>query len=187
MLARLPFPPILTLISRAPKIMNMPRARAFEVFAVLILAAAALPARGQNTQDAPKKAPAVEVDPDADKYNTEKKYLPPGPVKSVEIGNFYLRKKKYKGALSRFQEAVQEDSSYAPAYLGLGKVYEQIGLKQKALDNFRKYLDALPSEKDALEAKNIQREVVRLERELKTQGSRQKSGNTGSPANPPPD
>jgi len=153
----------------------------------MLAAAALLPARSQTAQDASKKAPAVEVDPDADKYNTEKKYVPPGAVKSVEIGNFYLRKKKYKGALSRFQEAVQEDSSYAPAYLGLGKVYEQIGLKEKALDNYKKYLDALPSEKDALEARNVQREVARLEREIKTHGSRQKSGNAGPPANPPPE
>lgn len=187
MLAGRPFPPTLTHISHAAKIVNMPRATAFAFYAVLILAAVALSARGQNAQNAPKKAPAVEVDPDADKYSTEKKYLPPGAVKSVEIGDFYLRKKKYKGALSRFQEAVQEDSSYAPAYLGLGKVYEQIGLKEKALDNYKKYLDALPSEKDALEAKNVQREVARLEHELKTQGSTQKSGNTGTPANPPPE
>ncbi len=145
-----------------------------------------MPAHSQNTQDAPKKAPAVEVDPDADKYNTEKKYLPPGAVKSVEIGNYYLRRKKYNGALSRFQEAVQENSSYAPAYLGLGKVYEHMGLKQKALDNYRKYLDALPSEKDALEAKNVQREVARLEREIKAQGSHHNSRAAHTPEDSPP-
>ena len=88
----------------------------------------------------------------------------------MEIGNFYLKKKKYNGALSRFKEAVAEDSGYAPAYLGLGKVYEHMGLKQKALDAYNKYLDALPSEKDALEAKNVQRAVARLEKEIKSQG-----------------
>lgn len=123
------------------------------------------PARAQKTQAKP------EVDPDAATYDPYK-YTPPGVRKSVEIGNFYLKKKKYNAALSRFQEAMQEDSTYAPAYLGLGKVYEKIGLKAKALDAYKKYLDALPSEKDALDAKDAQRAVARLEAELKKTGIR---------------
>ncbi len=146
--------------------------------ASLMTAIVALPARPRSGQDRakpaattpPKSAPAV--DPDAATYSTEKKFVPPGAVKSVEIGNFYFKKKKYNGALSRFQEAIQEDSGYAPAYLGLGRVYEQIGLKQKALDAYKKYLDALPSQKDALEAKSVQAAVARLEQEFKSQGSK---------------
>ena len=151
------------------------------VLSLLILATLALsigsfpaPAQTDNTKTAPgptpapTKAPAIEIDPDAASYSTEKKYVPPGAMKSVEIGNFYLRRKKYNGAISRFQEAIQENSSYAPAYLGLGKAYENIGLKQKALEAYKKYLDALPSEKAALEAKDAQRAVARLEQEVKS-------------------
>ena len=123
------------------------------------------PALAQNTQAKP------EVDPDAATYDPYK-YTPPGVRKSVEIGDFYLKKKKYNAALSRFQEAVKEDSTFAPAYLGLGKAYEKIGLRAKALDAYKKYLDALPSEKDALEAKDAQRAVARLETELKRTGIR---------------
>lgn len=142
------------------------------IFAGLALALVPLTALAQTdkTKPAPSatptKAPAVEVDPDAASYSTEKKYVPPGAMKSVEIGNFYLRRKKYKGAISRFNEAIQENSSYAPAYFGLGKAYENIGLKQKALEAYKKYLDALPSEKAALEAKDAQRAVARLEQEV---------------------
>lgn len=143
------------------------------ILADLALAMVRLPALAQSDKPkpAPTKAPAVEVDPDAATYSAENKYVPPGAMKSVEIGNFYLRRKKYNGALSRFHEAVQEDSSYAPAYLGLGKTYEKIGLKQKALEAYKKYLDALPSEKAALEAKDAQRAVARLEREVTTPAS----------------
>ena len=105
----------------------------------------------------------------------------------MATGNFYLKRKKYKGALSRFQEAVQENSSYAPAYLGLGRVYEQIGLKQKALDNYKKYLDALPSEKDALEAKGVQRAMARLEREVRARDSKHNAPDAHPPDTPPPD
>lgn len=94
-------------------------------------------------------------------------YVPQGAAKSVEIGNFYLRKGDYRAALSRFKEAAEADPTYAGAFLGLGKVYEKIGLKQKALDAYRKYLDALPSEKDAEEAKAVHRAMARLEKELK--------------------
>lgn len=125
-------------------------------------------ALAQNKQAKPVKP---EVDPDAATYDTYK-YSPPGARKSVEIGNFYFRKKEYKAALSRFQEAAQEDSNYAPAYLGLGKVYEKIGLKTKALDAYKKFLGALPSEKDALDAKDAQHAVTRLEAELKKTGTR---------------
>ena len=152
--------------------MGMPRLLSFLIFAGLMSILTPAPGRAQSDKTEPAPAsrtkPAPEVDPDAPTYSTEKKYVPPGVLKSVEIGNFYLRKKKYKGALSRFQEAIQEDSSYAPAYLGLGKAYENIGLKQKALQAYKKYLDALPSEKSALEAKNAQRAVARLEREVST-------------------
>ncbi len=161
------------------KILNMSRGLSCILFASLTLIIVALPARSQGDKTAPKPAPPPEVDPDAASYSTTKKYTPPGAVKSVEIGNFYLKKKKYNGALSRFQEAVQEDSSYAPAYFGLGKVYEEIGLKQKALDAYKKYLDALPSQKAALEAKDAQRAVARLEQEVKAHGPR-KHGHASS-------
>ena len=36
-------------------------------------------------------------------------YVPPGPAKSVEVGNFYLRKRDYRAALSRFKEAADAD------------------------------------------------------------------------------
>ena len=89
-------------------------------------------------------------------------YTPPGPAKSVEIGNFYLKRKDYKGALSRFEEAAQTDPNYAPAYLGLGKVYEKTGATQKAVDAYQKYLDLLPSDKDAQDAKEVHRAIDRL-------------------------
>jgi len=145
----------------------MPRAAKLIMAAIVSLAIFVYPALAQDKKPAPKQAPAVApvVDPNAANYTDRSIYVPPGAVKSVEIGNFYLKKKKYKGALSRFQEAVAENSSYAPAYLGMGKVYEHMGLKQKALDAYQKYLDALPSEKDALEAKDVRRAMARLERE----------------------
>jgi tetratricopeptide (TPR) repeat protein len=107
----------------------------------------------------PEKIPSPPIDPDWT-------YTSPGPAKCVEIGNVYLHKRNLSGALSRFQEAVQDDPHYAPAYLGLGKVYERMKEKRKALDAFKRYLDELPSAKDADDAKYAQRAVARLQKEV---------------------
>jgi tetratricopeptide (TPR) repeat protein len=93
-------------------------------------------------------------------------YVPQGAPKCVEIGNFYLRRKDYKGALSRFKEAVETDPMYAPGYLGLGKVYEKLGEKRKALEAYHKYLDELPSEKQADQARDVHKAIEQLEHEL---------------------
>lgn len=107
----------------------------------------------------PEKIPSPPIDPDWD-------YTSPGPAKCVEIGNVYLHKGNLKGALSRFQEAVKDNPDYAPAYLGLGRVYERMKEKQKALQAYERYLDELPSAKDAADAKEAQRAVARLQKEV---------------------
>lgn len=126
--------------------------------------AVALPgAWAQTSQSPPPPSPPPQDEP--------RGYIPQGPAKCVEVGNFYLRKKNYYGALSRFEEAAKDDPTYAAAFLGLGKVYEKIGLKQKALVAYKKYLDELPSEKQADDKKSVQRAVARLEKELGTAGA----------------
>jgi tetratricopeptide (TPR) repeat protein len=100
----------------------------------------------------------------------EKAYVTPPAWKSVEVGNFYLRRKKYRAALSRFKEAAQTDPYNAEAHLGMGKVYDRLGLRQKALEDYRKYLDLLPSTKQAEEARDVHKAIARLEEKLK--GSR---------------
>src|SRR6266542_5364043 len=94
----------------------------FIVLNALLAASPASPAQQDINPDSHAAASADITRP----------YEPPAASTSVEIGNFYLRKKKYNAALSRFQEATKTDPTYAPAYLGLGKAYDKIGLKRKA-------------------------------------------------------
>jgi len=111
-----------------------------------------------------KRAPAPQAEPE-DEEEVKPLVTPPA-WKSVEVGNFYLRRKKYRAALSRFQEAAKTDPYNPQACLGMGRVYERLGLKQKALENYRKYLDLLPSAKEAEESKEVQKAVARLEEQL---------------------
>jgi len=108
--------------------------------------------------------------PAANKDDPVRVFVSPAASKSVEIGDFYLKRKKYKAALSRFQEALQTDPHYAPAYRELGKVFEKMGFWQKSLDSYRKYLDELPSAKDAREAKDIHKAIARLQQEIFAEG-----------------
>jgi tetratricopeptide (TPR) repeat protein len=110
--------------------------------------------------------PSARAQDEDSKSEQRPVYVTPPAWKSVEIGDFYFRRKEYAGALSRYKEAVKTDPDYAPGYLGLGKVYEKIGLKQKALEAYRKYLAELPSAKQAEEAKDVHRAIERLQKEL---------------------
>lgn len=144
--------------SKVKKKMNSLRGILVALFLVLIAGGWALPsARAQDEDSRSEQRPV---------------YVTPPAWKSVEIGNFYFRRKRYAGALSRYKEAVKTDPDYAPGYLGLGKVYEKIGLKQKALEAYRKYLNALPSEKQAEEAKDVHKAIERLEKEVRRPASK---------------
>jgi tetratricopeptide (TPR) repeat protein len=114
---------------------------------------------------APVTRAQVPENPPKPSYDADWNYVSPGPAKCVEAGNVYLHRGALEGALSRFEEALKDNPHYAPAYLGLGKVYERMKQKQKALDAYQHYLDELPSAKDAQEARDAQRAIARLKKQ----------------------
>lgn len=121
----------------------------------------------------PAPLPAQHMAQDDGELERSYHYVPPSARQSVEIGNFYFRRKDYRGALSRYEEAARDDPYYAPAYLGLGKVYEKTGKMQKALAAYQKYLNVLPSQKQADEAKDVHKTIGRLKRQLAREHKRQ--------------
>ena len=129
--------------------------RPVSVLAVLFLFGCPFVCLAQSSRTAPPPQPPVELE-------GHSAYTPSGPAKCVEVGNFYLRRRDYRAAVSRFQEAIEAQSDYAPAYLGLGKTYDRMGLRQKALETYQRYLDLLPSDKDAENARNVHRAMARL-------------------------
>lgn len=139
----------------------------------LLAPLAAMSVRAQNAAPDRSQSQAQRQDSASQSQNDDDSappYTPPAASKSVEVGNFYFVQKQYRGALSRYREAVQTDPYYAPAYLGLGRTYEKLGQKQKALTNYQKYLDLLPSEKQADEARKVHLAMGRLEKALKKPG-----------------
>ncbi len=144
-------------------------------FAALLLGVIAL-------MSLPIPLPAQHMAQDDGELERSFHYVPPSARQSVEVGNFYFRRKDYRGALSRFEEAAQDDPYYAPAYLGLGKVYEKTGRKREALAAYRKYLDALPSQKQADEAKDVHKAIRQMELQLARKQKRQTVAEQPSPS-----
>ncbi|MGA8184909.1 MAG: tetratricopeptide repeat protein [Terriglobia bacterium] len=130
----------------------------------------------------PTSLPAQHMAQDDGELESSYHYVPPSARQSVEIGNFYFRRKNYRGALSRFEEAAKDDPYYAPAYLGMGKVYEKTGRKRKALAAYHQYLNALPSQKQADEAKDVHKAIRQMERQLARENKRQAAAEQPAPS-----
>ncbi len=83
-------------------------------------------------------------------------------AKAFEVGEFYLRRKNYDAAISRFEEAVYFKPNFALAYVRLGQAYEK-GLRPvDALRAYRKYLEILSTGKDA---EWVKKRIDELERQ----------------------
>ncbi len=87
---------------------------------------------------APPPAPAAE----------EVAAPPPAPAfdplhseRSLDVGNFYLKKGEYDAAIDRFEEAARDNPKSAKPYLLLGETYEKKNDSSSAITAYRKYLD----------------------------------------------
>ena len=102
------------------------------------------------------------ADPILDRYRAEK---------SIEVGRYYLKKGNYDAAIERFQEAALLNPVLARPHRLLGEVYEKKGEKREALASYQKYLEILPSARDA---DAVRKRIARLARQLE-RGARRRS------------
>jgi tetratricopeptide (TPR) repeat protein len=96
----------------------------------------------------PPPAPAEEDETLAPK---EYGFNPLQAAKELKIGNFYFKKKSWKAALARYEEAVKWDPGMAEAWLRLGETREKMGDKKAAREAWSKYLEISPDAKNAVE------------------------------------
>ncbi len=92
--------------------------------------------------------------------------------KSIEVGNYYMKKGNYDAAIERFQDAVRYKPNFARAYHLLGEAYEKKGDKAEAVKAYRKYLEILPSAEDA---GKVRKRVEKLSRDL-ARAAKRRSG-----------
>ena len=120
----------------------------FVLFGCLFLGATLL--SGQLKQRE-KEAPQQQEPPEEDETLKPKEYgfNPLQAVKEVKTGLFYKKKKSWKAAARRFQEAIKWDPNSAEAYINLGEVLEKMNDHAGAKEAFAKYLEVAPDSKNA--------------------------------------
>jgi tetratricopeptide (TPR) repeat protein len=99
----------------------------------------------------PKTSGKQEVPPEEDKsfLKEEHSFNPLQSQKSVETGDFYLKRGKVQGAAYRYQDATLWNDGNAEAWLKLAKAEEKLKDAKAAKDAYRKYLELSPDAKDA--------------------------------------
>ena len=80
-------------------------------------------------------------------------------TEDVKVGGFYLDRRDYKGAYSRYKEATLVDPANADAVFGLAAAARGLNRKDEATQNFQIYLDAFPDGKKAKEARKALAEM----------------------------
>lgn len=81
-------------------------------------------------------------------------YDPHKAAKNVEVGDYYFKRKNYRAAESRYEEALVWKPNDAVALFRLAEAQEQLGKKTDAAKNYQAYLKILPEGEFAPEAKS---------------------------------
>lgn len=127
--------------------------------AILISFAAARPAAAQESA-LDKGPPPPYAEPAAPPTLPVPTYDPLRADKSVEIGTFYLKRGNYDAAIERFEDATHYQPKLARPYALMGEAYEKKGDIDKAVANYKKYLEVYRSAPDR---EKIQKHIEKLE------------------------
>jgi tetratricopeptide (TPR) repeat protein len=73
-------------------------------------------------------------------------------AKSVEVGDFYFKRKNYRAAEDRYREALRFKDNDAVATLRLAVCLEKLGIFDDARAEYESYLKILPHGPEAVEA-----------------------------------
>jgi tetratricopeptide (TPR) repeat protein len=65
-------------------------------------------------------------------------------AKSIEVGDYYFKRKNYRAALGRYQEALEYKPNDADANYHLAQCYEKLNDTDQAAKHFQEYLKILP-------------------------------------------
>lgn len=100
---------------------------------------------------APETAPATPDD--ASDVQELHPWNPYRAVKDDEVGDFYFKRKNYKAALARYQDALAWKENDAVATFRMAQCYEKLDQREEAITNYKQYLKILPDGPFSKEAK----------------------------------
>jgi tetratricopeptide (TPR) repeat protein len=99
-----------------------------------------------------KLHPTSSADPDdedaaSDAPSDVQEFHPWDPhkaAKDVEVGDYYFKRRNYRGALDRYKEALYYKENDAMANFRLGQTYEKMKQPDEAVAHYEAYLKILP-------------------------------------------
>jgi tetratricopeptide (TPR) repeat protein len=141
------------------------------LFAVLLLTSAPSTRAQQIDPSTPPPPPPAEAPPEpaTPTAPAEPVFDPLHAQKSIEIGNFYLKKGNYDAAIDRFMDATRFQPKLAVSWKLLGEAYEKKHDNAGAVDSYKKYLELFPGAEDAAK---VQKRIALLEEKTAQQASK---------------
>jgi tetratricopeptide (TPR) repeat protein len=97
----------------------------------------------------------LEPPPPSDSDSDVQEFHPWNPYKAnkdIQVGDYYFKRKNYKGALDRYKEALYYKQNDAVATFRVAECQEKLGNKEEAKKSFEQYLKILPEGPLAKEA-----------------------------------
>jgi tetratricopeptide (TPR) repeat protein len=74
-------------------------------------------------------------------------------AKDIEVGDYYFKRKNYRGALERYKDALVYKPSDAVANFRLAECEEKVGNSSDAVEHYQAYLKILPNGPFAADAR----------------------------------
>jgi tetratricopeptide (TPR) repeat protein len=81
---------------------------------------------------------------DASETPKVKEHNPALAEQSINIGNFYFKKKNYAAAIERYLEAIEYQSNSIRAFEALARAYEKNGETTKAIGAYKTFIEKNP-------------------------------------------
>jgi tetratricopeptide (TPR) repeat protein len=97
----------------------------------------------------------IPVAPDSPDTSGIQEFHPWNPlkaIKDIEVGDYYFKRKNYKGAMERYKDALYYKENDAVASFRLAQCEEKTGDKAEARKYYEQYLKILPEGPSAKEA-----------------------------------
>ena len=88
--------------------------------------------------------PGIADNPDTSGIQEFHPWNPLRAAKDVEVGDYYFRRKNYKGALERYKDALYYKDNDAVASFRLAVCQEKLGDRAEATKYYEQYLKILP-------------------------------------------
>jgi tetratricopeptide (TPR) repeat protein len=113
----------------------------------------------------------VATDPEAEPSPDVQEMHPWNPYRAMkddEVGDFYFKRKSYRAAIARYQDALVWKENDAVANFRLAQCYEKLDQPEQAVPHYQEYLKILPAGPFAKEA---QKALQKLKAEAKNETS----------------